>query len=305
MLAVAGARMPRSCRRLHAPLPLLLLLLLFPLCCLPAETEAERLSPYFGTKSRYEEVNRHLLHDPLSLGPTSPPEQQQQQQQPGSCAPLQLSAVVRHGTRFPTRKQIQKLALLHRQVGGGGGGSAEHRPPPCPAAQSLASWAMWYEAALDGRLAPRGHHDMDTLAQRLTARFPELLLGPQRRFAFVSSSKHRCVDSCAAFREGLSQGTSERPEPAKNGEPLLMLTLLLGLQRAKAALKSKPLLKWPIFARDTLTDGHHRFQRWKQLGSQHQCQPQRAVSCQFGQGADRLAWHLFRRRLADGRRRQQ
>ncbi|XP_053162377.1 multiple inositol polyphosphate phosphatase 1 [Hemicordylus capensis] len=182
--------------------------LLFLLARGPAEADAEtaeRLSPYFGTKSRYEELHPNLLKEPLSLGPPQPgfplP--------PASCTPLQLIAVIRHGTRFPTRKQIEKLGALHRlilQSSNRSGSSNESEPslPSCPAAEPLARWDMWYRPDMDGKLASRGRRDMEMLAKRLSARFPSLLV-PRRRFAFVTSSKHRCKDSAAAFREGLRQ----------------------------------------------------------------------------------------------------
>nr|XP_056706174.1 multiple inositol polyphosphate phosphatase 1 [Euleptes europaea] len=155
-----------------------------------AAAAAERLSPYFGTKSRYETSNPALLRDPLSLGPPQPgfplP--------PASCAPLQLQALVRHGARFPTGGQIKKLARLHGLVARANGS--------CPAAQALARWDMWYRQDMDGRLAQRGRADMRALARRLAARFPGPL-APQRRFVFTSSHKARCVDSSEAFREGL------------------------------------------------------------------------------------------------------
>ncbi|XP_019363302.1 PREDICTED: multiple inositol polyphosphate phosphatase 1 isoform X4 [Gavialis gangeticus] len=55
---------------------------------------------------------------------------------------------------------------------------------------------------MDGRLAAQGRRDMEYLARRLAARFPALI-SPRRRAAFLSSSKHRCVESSAAFRQGL------------------------------------------------------------------------------------------------------
>ncbi|NXQ17131.1 MINP1 phosphatase, partial [Peucedramus taeniatus] len=106
---------------------LLLLLLVLP----PASAG---LSGYFGTKSRYEEVNPHLVSDPLSLGPGTGGSL------PASCTPLQLRAVLRHGTRYPTAG--------------------------------------------------------------MAARFPALFAA-RRRLALASSSKHRCLQSGAAFRRGL------------------------------------------------------------------------------------------------------
>ncbi|XP_008168791.1 multiple inositol polyphosphate phosphatase 1 isoform X1 [Chrysemys picta bellii] len=184
-------------------LPLFLLLLRVSLAQERAAATS-LLSGYFGTKSRYEEVNQHLLQDPLSLGPPDPgyllPS--------AACAPLQLRALIRHGTRFPTEKQIRKLGQLHRLL--------RSQERPCPAAQQFAHWDMWYHPDMDGKLAPKGRLDMEQLAQRLAARFPGLF-SPQRRFAFASSSKHRCVESSAAFRKGL-QLALHRQLPARGNE---------------------------------------------------------------------------------------
>ncbi|NXN31942.1 MINP1 phosphatase, partial [Nycticryphes semicollaris] len=153
------------------------------------------LSGYFGTKSRYEEVNPHLLKDPLSLGPAAG------SRLPASCAPLQLRALLRHGTRYPTAGQIRRLGQLHTRL--------VRRPADaaCPAAAHLAAWQMWYEESLDGRLAPQGRLDMEYLARRLAARFPALFAA-RRRLVLASSSKHRCLQSGAAFRRGLGPSLS-------------------------------------------------------------------------------------------------
>ncbi|KAM6390765.1 multiple inositol polyphosphate phosphatase 1 isoform 1-T1 [Pluvialis apricaria] len=175
--------------RAGAALPSLALLLL-PLA-------SAGLSGYFGTKSRYEEVNPHLLRDPLSLGPPAAAGSRL----PASCAPLQLRAVLRHGTRYPTAGQIRRLGQLHARL-------LLHRPAvACPAAAAFAGWQMWYEESLDGRLAPQGRRDMEYLARRLAARFPALF-APRRRLVLASSSKHRCLQSGAAFRRGLGPSLS-------------------------------------------------------------------------------------------------
>ncbi|NXI42971.1 MINP1 phosphatase, partial [Galbula dea] len=156
------------------------------------------LSGYFGTKSRYEEVNPYLIRDPLSLGPSAAASRL-----PAACTPLQLRAVLRHGTRYPTAGQIRRLGELH--------GRLLRRPATaaaaCPAAADLAAWQMWYEESLDGRLAPQGRRDMELLARRLAARFPALFAA-RRRLVLASSSKHRCLQSGAAFRRGLGPSFS-------------------------------------------------------------------------------------------------
>ncbi|NXY91506.1 MINP1 phosphatase, partial [Alcedo cyanopectus] len=178
-------------RRAAAPLPSAALLLL-PL--LAAVTSAG-LSGYFGTKSRYEEVNPHLVRDPLSLGPAAGASRL-----PAACTPLQLRAVLRHGTRYPTAGQIRRLGQLHSRL-------LRPAASSCPAAAELAAWQMWYEESLDGRLAPQGRRDMELLARRLAARFPALFAA-RRRLLLASSSKHRCLQSAAAFRRGLGPSLS-------------------------------------------------------------------------------------------------
>nr|XP_060624764.1 multiple inositol polyphosphate phosphatase 1 isoform X2 [Anolis sagrei ordinatus] len=170
-----------------------LLVLLF--LGIAAAQRASDLSPYFGTKSRYEAIHPHLLADPYSLGPPEPgfplPA--------ASCVPIQARALIRHGTRFPTRKQIEKLGGLHEALVRRSSSS-----PPCRPAERLAGWAMWLRPEMDGRLAARGRRDMSALARRLAARLPTLF-SARNSFAFASSSKPRCLDSAAAFREGLRQ----------------------------------------------------------------------------------------------------
>lgn len=167
------------------------------------EVASEGLNGYFGTKSRYEDVNPYLVRDPLSLGPAAAGSGL-----PPSCAPLQLRALLRHGTRYPTAEQIRRLGDLHarllRRRAAADGGSAA---AACPVAADLAAWQMWYNASLDGRLAPQGQRDMEHLARRLAARFPALFAA-RRRLVLSSSSKHRCLQSGAAFRRGLGPSFS-------------------------------------------------------------------------------------------------
>lgn len=65
----------------------------------PEDCVISALSPYFGTKTRYEDVNPGLLLDPEA--PRRDPELLEE-----TCTPVQLVALIRHGTRYPTAKQI-------------------------------------------------------------------------------------------------------------------------------------------------------------------------------------------------------
>ncbi|XP_003409301.1 multiple inositol polyphosphate phosphatase 1 isoform X4 [Loxodonta africana] len=161
---------------------------------------ASALSPYFGTKTRYEDVNPGLLPNPEA--PRRDPELLE-----GTCTPVQLVAVIRHGTRYPTAKQIRKLRHLHGllQARGPGGGRPRGTGGRDVGA-ALADRPLWYADWMDGQLVEKGRQDMRQLALRLASLFPALFC-PENfgRLRLVTSSKHRCVDSGAAFLQGLWQ----------------------------------------------------------------------------------------------------
>lgn len=164
----------------------------------PDDPAASALSPYFGTKTRYEDANPGLLPDPEA--PRRDPELLED-----ACTPVQLVALIRHGTRYPTAKQIRKLRQLHgllqaRPSGDGRAGPAGGRD----LGAALADWPLWYADWMDGQLVEKGRQDMRQLALRLASLFPALFsLENYGRLRLVTSSKHRCVDSGAAFLQGL------------------------------------------------------------------------------------------------------
>lgn len=108
----------------------------------PPVPDIPNIAAYFGTKSRYEEVKPELLRDVLSVNRTvlRPP--------PGeSCSPVHLTAVIRHGTRYPTLKnirRIQKLSELVRREASRGSGSSEGW------LRDLRTWESWYTEDMDG-----------------------------------------------------------------------------------------------------------------------------------------------------------
>ncbi|GAB1302326.1 Multiple inositol polyphosphate phosphatase 1 [Apodemus speciosus] len=194
MLRGARSHLPASV----APAAVLAAALLssFARCSLPGRGDpvASVLSPYFGTKTRYEDVNPWQQVDPVA--PRRDPELLA-----GTCTPVQLVALIRHGTRYPTTKQIRKLRQLQGLLqtrGSGDGGSR--------VAAALSEWPLWYDDWMDGQLVEKGRQDMRQLALRLAALFPDLFSRENySRLRLVTSSKHRCVDSSAAFLQGLWQ----------------------------------------------------------------------------------------------------
>lgn len=151
------------------------------------------IATFFNTKSRYEEANPYLLDDILFVNSSAvkPPAP--------ACTAVHLSAIIRHGTRYPTSGNIKKIGKFHHLVTTTGSGGL---------LPELTAWKMWYKEEMDGRLVDKGRSDHRHLAQRLAKSFPSLftkesLQGGQVKF--ITSSKHRCVNSTLAFQQGLKE----------------------------------------------------------------------------------------------------
>ncbi|XP_069015956.1 multiple inositol polyphosphate phosphatase 1b [Embiotoca jacksoni] len=177
-------------------------LLLTRRCCSSLSVrDIPHIAAYFGTKTRYEEVKPLLLRDVLSVDRSvlRPPPAD-------SCSPVHLTAVIRHGSRYPTAKNIRRIHKLSELV----------RRDASRGPEELRSrWEDWYTEDMDGQLVMKGREDLRQLAVRLSILFPSLLSEAnvmKRRISFVSSSKHRCVSSVEAFQEGLQQHHELVPE---------------------------------------------------------------------------------------------
>uniref|UniRef100_A0A3B4BH07 2,3-bisphosphoglycerate 3-phosphatase n=1 Tax=Periophthalmus magnuspinnatus TaxID=409849 RepID=A0A3B4BH07_9GOBI len=150
------------------------------------------IAVHFGTKTRYEDVVRPGLN--LSSAAAG-------------CSPVHLTAVIRHGTRFPTVKNIRRIERLSRLVQ-----SQAPRGHGAPSwlREIQEQWQQWYTEDMDGRLVEKGRADLRNLAMRLFSSFPGLLSEAGLRGGGITvktSSKHRCVSSAEAFQEGLHQTT--------------------------------------------------------------------------------------------------
>lgn len=154
------------------------------------------IADYFTTKGRYEEVNPHLRDDILSVNGSAllPPAAQ--------CRQAHLTAIIRHGTRYPSSKNVKKMQRLHELV------TASARGEESWLRELQGRWTMWYTEDMDGRLAPKGVLDHKRLAVRLSKLFPSVLSEEKLRGGhvhFMTSSKHRCVNSTLAFKAGLAE----------------------------------------------------------------------------------------------------
>lgn len=151
------------------------------------------IAPYFGTKGRYEEVNTNLDIDRLYVN-----ESLIREPSTSTCSPIHLTAIIRHGTRYPTTKNIKRMKDFYNLVQSSASDWLQN--------VGLSQWKMWYTEDMDGRLVEKGREDHRDLAIRLAKYFPSLMtLGNLKtgRMKFITSSKHRCVNSTISFKTGL------------------------------------------------------------------------------------------------------
>lgn len=154
------------------------------------------IAKYFTTKGRYEEVNPHLIDDILAVNSSI------LRLPSAQCREVHLTAIVRHGTRYPTSKNVKKMQSLYELV--------KSSPPGRESwLQELQrEWVMWYTEDMDGRLVQKGVDDLKHLAIRLSKLFPSMISEEKLRaglIKFITSSKHRCVNSTLAFKAGLAE----------------------------------------------------------------------------------------------------
>ncbi|TDH01395.1 hypothetical protein EPR50_G00179420 [Perca flavescens] len=154
------------------------------------------IAKYFSTKGRYEEVNPYLIEDILAVNRSilQPPSAQ--------CREIHVTAIIRHGTRYPTSKNVKKMQKLYELVKRGASGQESWLR------EIQTQWTMWYTEDMDGRLVQKGVNDHKHLAVRLSKLFPSLISEEKLRggfIKFITSSKHRCVNSTLSFKAGLTE----------------------------------------------------------------------------------------------------
>ncbi|CAN9499729.1 unnamed protein product [Ophioblennius macclurei] len=170
-------------------------------CCLLNYVALEKdlnipaVAKYFNTKGRYEEVNPYLREDVLAVNTSIvlPPSDQ--------CEARYLTAIIRHGTRYPTTKDIQEMQKLYNMVLQNATGEESWLR------EIRTQWRMWYMEDMDGRLVQKGVDELKHLAVRLSKLFPGLISEEKLRgglIKFITSSKHRCVNSTLSFKAGLT-----------------------------------------------------------------------------------------------------
>lgn len=123
------------------------------------------------------------------------------------CRPVQLNYVVRHGTRFPTIKDIRRIDSVHRKL-------LLHQRDADIA--WLHNWTNPYDPEHAGWLAPIGVDELIDIGARLRRRFGASFRRHFNASAFVFEStwKVRTQQSASAFAYGFFD---ERHEPVHVG----------------------------------------------------------------------------------------
>uniref|UniRef100_A0A669EY90 Multiple inositol polyphosphate phosphatase 1 n=1 Tax=Oreochromis niloticus TaxID=8128 RepID=A0A669EY90_ORENI len=160
------------------------------------EANIPAIAKYFNTKGRYEEVNPYLREDILAVNRSilQPPS--------AECRQIHLTAIIRHGTRYPTTKNIKEMQQLYNIVLHNASGEQSWLH------ELQTQWRMWYTEDMDGRLVQKGVNELKHLAVRLSKLFPSLISEEKLRggfIKFITSSKHRCVNSTLSFKAGLTE----------------------------------------------------------------------------------------------------
>ncbi|TWW78598.1 multiple inositol polyphosphate phosphatase 1-like isoform X1 [Takifugu flavidus] len=154
------------------------------------------IAKYFNTKGRYEEVNPYLIDDKLSVNKSVLPALS------AKCQPIHLTAIIRHGTRYPNSNVIKNMQQLYSIVVHNASGEESWLK------ELQNQWTMWYTEDMDGRLVQKGVDDLKNLAVRLSKLFPSMISEEKLRagmIKFITSSKHRCVNSTLSFKAGLTE----------------------------------------------------------------------------------------------------
>ncbi|KAF0027574.1 hypothetical protein F2P81_020315 [Scophthalmus maximus] len=70
------------------------------------------------------------------------------------CREIHLTAIIRHGTRYPTTKDIKEMQQLHNNVLHNALGEERWLQ------EIKTQWTMWYTEDMDGRLVQKGVSDL-------------------------------------------------------------------------------------------------------------------------------------------------
>lgn len=175
---------------------------------------------------------------------------------PKDCEPLHISMVIRHGTRYPSKKDVRKIDDMLNVVNKAVNSSGQRW-----IGDLLLPWKNPFSSDHDKLLASAGEEEMYYIAKELLKRFPSLLSHPYhpQNFDFISTGTSRAVQSAMAFAFGLFEGRGRlgptRFQPVAimsreiNNDPLLRFFDVCPKYMAEVADNDTALLEYKKFKR--------------------------------------------------------
>ncbi|XP_078349723.1 multiple inositol polyphosphate phosphatase 1-like [Oculina patagonica] len=149
---------------------------------------------------------------------------------PKNCESLHISMVLRHGTRYPSRKDVGKIDKMLKVVNEAFNSSTQKR-----IGDLRFPWKNPFSRTHDKLLAPVGEQEMYEIAKEMLKRFPSLLSRPYhpQDFDFISTGTSRASQSAMAFAYGLFEGRGQ-----------LGLSLFQPVAVQSRAIDNDPLLRF-------------------------------------------------------------
>ncbi|CCI40449.1 unnamed protein product [Albugo candida] len=144
--------------------------------------------------------------------------------QSDQCKVIHTNFVIRHGTRFPTKKVIKKISNLYNllaQI------KQSDQSSSLNAFDWLLSWNPPYNTENEGSLAPAGEMEMKALGGRIRDRFYNgnvPTASDNKHFTFEHTWKIRTAQSAKAFASGLCDEQQDDIEYRSNaaGEDMVL-----------------------------------------------------------------------------------
>ncbi|ESO02269.1 hypothetical protein HELRODRAFT_161517 [Helobdella robusta] len=120
-------------------------------------------------------------------------------EKPGGCRPVQVIALYRHGTRFPSLKNMKTVDRLLTEF-------VEDYPNNVTVRSMKEVFDREFHFSEDNELSRGGARELIDIGKRVATNFNQLFKNCKAgELLFKSSSTERAFDSCSYFQEGFSK----------------------------------------------------------------------------------------------------
>ncbi|XP_069125102.1 multiple inositol polyphosphate phosphatase 1-like [Argopecten irradians] len=162
-------------------------------------------TPYFWVKNNDEAVDEdsEFLYD--APGTTDSTK---------SCLSFHVSALIRHGIRYPGLKWIKRMDAVYEKLTKSAVGLSQK-------SEFIKNWSNPFPHDKEHSLAPLGQSELFALGKRFGQRYKSLFEEETDKIEYFISSKSRTADSRRAFHEGFSKILSADDDEFGDQAPVL------------------------------------------------------------------------------------